>query len=92
MLHRKSKSDVGHMARKIQEAQLIRTQKPQFKKSQLLSGGNTTTSNYHPKYYNEQAGGFSYDDFYDSLKALNTQVRSPGVRLFLNPILGSDKL
>ena len=68
------------MARKVKQAQLVRTQKPQFKKSQVLTSGMHNKSTTQSRYYNEQAGGFSYDDFYDSLRALNTQANTPAVR------------
>lgn len=70
----RSKSDVNLRFKKPQQAELRKSQNPQVKKAYNFSPSAKKSMTPSAKVlYNEQSGGFSYDDFYDSLKELNAE-------------------
>ena len=76
----RSKSDVNMRLKKPQQAELHRSQYPQAKKTfNFARSAKKNMSSNSKLYYNEQSGGFSYDDFYDSLRELNAEKNDRSV-------------
>ncbi|CAI2360482.1 unnamed protein product [Moneuplotes crassus] len=72
--HMRSKSDVNMRVKRPQQAELRRSQIPQVKKAYNFSPSAKKSMTPSAKVlHNNQSGGFSYDNFYDSLKELNEE-------------------
>lgn len=67
--------------KKIQQADLNKIPHPQVKKTYNFGPSNANMTPTAKMYYNEQSGGFSYDDFYDSLRELNADPHDRSVSI-----------
>ena len=79
-MHKKSRSDFEIKHKRVQQAELVKSGYPKVKQNlHASSSWNKKLTIQASRYPNQQAGGFSYDDFYDSLKELNSQQHDNSV-------------